>query len=592
MQKERSAGNFIGMIRPAAHSVRWVALGLLLGIAGVAISALLVFHFVPILTGERLPLRATTGVWITLHFPDDSPIAQESRAHLQRLERELSALAGTLGIPREALPPRINVFVHNNERGVRSIIAQRHGPLFPAAVDIIYGEDLRVPFIQLIGAFAVGKNRSRLLRYGIIEYILEPDRNHHLPVAALPQVFHLSLEELLQFEGRFPLTRYQLFNSPHAGAAIIGFAGLAQLAELERRVDSDLSNMAVSFIAFLSEQFGGPAQVMQLWRAGSLDTNLQAVYGHGLAEIDRMWREAVAALGPQAEGWAFARGIGLSRVGRFDEALSLLQSAYEESSAAGMPVGEIAREIGWINLLAGEWEEAKKNFLQAQAIGIDPSHELRLVEFYSDWETAEAGSVRIHRAPALSGGETPLLRERATALNADLQRMRERLAIEATGPERTIVFLGASVNEGIATNLRAGIVVVASEQEMARSLAELAVFQLWRDQTRSPILRAGLIRYLVAPQEDHLGRLHDLVYTEEWIPLHLLDFGNFPARYVEPQAAGVVAYLLENYGVEKFHTLWQITSSLGGRRSLDTAMSIIYGFTRRGLNERLRPSAF
>lgn len=593
MRKERAMGNFSGMIWSVARSVRWPALGMLFGLVAVAISAVLVFYFAPRLTGERLPLRAVSGAWITLRFPDDSPVAQESRTHLQRLERELSALAGTLGIQREALPPRVNVFLHNNELELRSIRAQRTEILFPAAVDIIYGEDARVPFIQLIGDFAVGKNRSRLLRYGIIEYIRAPEQNHHLPVAALPEELQLNLEELLLFEGRFPLTRYQLFNSPHAAARIVGLEGIAQLAELERRVDPDLMNMAVSFVAFLSERFGGPEQVIKLWRAGSLDANLWAVYGHGLAEINRMWRDAVAAVGPQDEGWALARGRGLIRVGRFDEAFSLLQFAYEEHRAGGVPVGAIAREIGWINLLAGEWEEAKRQFLQAQTTGIDPSHELRLAAFYSDWETAEAGAVRIHRAPNLSGGESASLREWAIALDADLQRMQERLAIDTTGfPERTILFLGASGEEGIATDLRAGIVAVASKQELDRSLAKLIAFHLWRDQTLSPVLRAGLIRYLVTPQEDHLGQLRDLALTEAWIPLHLLDFANFPARYVEPQAAGIVAHLLENYGMEKFHALWRITSPLGGRRSLDTAMSIIYGFTRRGLDEKLRPSVF
>jgi len=592
MRKEYSAGNFIGMIRSAARSMRWPALGMLGGFVAVAIVAVLAFYVAPRLTGEKLPLRTVSGAWITLHFPDDSPVAQESFTHLQRLEQELSALAGTLGIPRTDLPLRINVFLHSNEMELRSIRAQRRRELFPISVDIIYGEDAHVQFIQLIGDFAVGKNRSRLLRYGLIEYIRVPEQNHHLPVAALPEQLQLNLEELLLFEGRFPLTRYQLFNSPYAAAAIVGLAGIAQLAELERKVSPDLSDMTVSFVAFLSEHFGGPEQLMQLWRPGSLDANLRAVYGYGLAEIDRMWRVAVAAVGPQGEGWAFARGSGLIRVGRFDEALALLRSAYEDHRATGLPVGEIAREIGWINLLAGEWEEARQKFLQAQTAGIDAAHELRLAEFYAAWEMAEAGTVRIHRSPALSGVESAALHERAIALDAELQRMQERLGMDATGfPERTTLFLGAAGEEGITTDLRAGVVAVASNQELDRSLAELVVFHLWRDQTLSPVLRAGLIRYLIEPQEDHLAQLSDLMLTEAWIPLHLLDFANFPARYVEPQAAGIVAHLLVTYGVEKFHTLWRITSPLGGRRSLDTAMSIIYGFTRRGLDAYLRQRA-
>jgi len=567
-----------------------------IGIVAIAISSVLVFYLLPLMTGAWLPLQSVAGEWVTAHFPSDSPVAEDPRAYIADLEEELAALASAAGIARVQLPARINLFVHNDEAGLGAIIAQRNHPertlIFPAAVDIVYGEDVRVPFIQLIGDFAVGENRSRLLRHGIIEYVLHPERNHHLSVAALPEVLSLNLVELLSVEGRFPLTRYQLFNSPYSAVAIVGLEGLARLAELERRVDPDLINMTTSFVAFLSERFGGLAQVMKLWRAGSLDANLRAVYGSSLVEIDRMWREAVAALGPQDEGWALAVGRGLIRVGRLDEGLALLQSAYADHLAGGRPVGEIAGDIGWIHLLAGEWEEALRQFLKAQAVGIDLSRELRLVELYSDWETAEAGSVRIHRAPAVGAGETASLRDRAIELEADLKRMKEFLLIaEMNLPERAIVFLGPLTEAGILTDLRAGILAVASEREMDSSLAELVVFHLWRDQTLSPLLQRGLVRYLSSP-EDYRARMQSLLHTADWIPLHLLDFSNFPAHDVEPLAAGLVAHLLENHGLEKFHSLWRITSPLGGRRSLDTAMSIIYGFTRRELDSHLRSPAF
>jgi len=570
--------------------------GMLIGIVAIAISSVLAFYVVPLWTGARLPLRSVAGEWVTVHFPAGSPVAEDPLRYIADREEELAALARTVGVARAELPARINLFVHNSEAGLGAILAQRTNPrvtlVFRAAVDVIFGEDTRVPFIQLIGDFAIGENHSRLLRHGIIEYIRAQGRNHHLPVAALPPVLHLRLEEMLALDGRFPLTHYQLFNSPHAAAAIAGLDGLAQLSELQRRVDPDLMNMAVSFVAFLSERFGGPERLIKLWRAGSVAANVQAVYGHSLAELDQAWKERLAAFGPRDEGWAAARGRGLIRVGRLDEALSLLTFAHDDHSAGGALAGEIAREIGWINLLAGEWGEARRQFRQAHAVGVDTSRELRHAELFADWETAEAGSVRIHRAPGLSTDPAPL-RELAIAHDGHLQWMRDRMALDATSfPDRAIIFLGAAGEGGIATDLRAGIVAVATPQDVDRSLAELVAFHLWRDQTLSPILRAGLIRYISAPQEDHLARLRNLLRTEAWIPLWLLDFSNFPARYVEPQAASMVAYLLENYDVSKFHTLWQITSPLGGGRSIDIAMAMIYGYTRRGLDEHLRRSWF
>lgn len=570
-----------------------LAWAMLIGIVAIAISSFFLIYVVPLLMGPRLPLATISGEWITVHFPADSPVAVDPQAYIAAMEEKVEVLASTAGIARIELPARINLFVHNDEEGAGAIIARRNHPeqtlIFPASVDMVYGEDVRSAFIQLIGDFAVGKNRSRLLRHGIIGYVSRPDLDHHLAVAALPAVLSFNLEELLLIEGRFPLTGYQLFNSPYSPA---GFTGMAKLNDLDRRIDPDLMNMAVSFVAFLSEHFGGLPQVMQLWRPGSLDANLQAVYGYSLGEIDQMWREAVVALGPQEENWALVRGRALIRIGHLDEAYSLLQSAYEDHGIASRSVGDISSDIGWIHFLSGEWEEARDHFLQAQGAGIVLSRELRLVEFYSDWETAEAGVVRIHRAPTIGEGETASLCDRAAKLESDLKRMKEFLLTDDMNfPERAIVFLGTLSKPEMLTDLQAGVLVVPSEQEMYSSLAELVVFHLWRDQTLSPLLQRGLVYYLSSP-EDHRLHMKSLLHTEDWIPLHLLDFSNFPVHYVEPFAAGLVAYLLESHGLEKFHSLWRLTTPLGGRRSLDTAMSLVYGFTRRELDRLFRLSAY
>lgn len=568
-----------------------LAVGMMIGIAAVAVSAFLVFYIVPRMTGARLPLRSVPGEWITLHFPSESPVAEKPRYYVADWEEELATLANMLGVARDELPDRVNLFVHNDGAELMGIIARRKNPLMalsvPASVDIVFGDDVRPQFIQLIGDFTRGENRLRLLRHGIIEYVLRPETNHHLAVAALPEELQLGLEDLLLFDGRFPLTRYQLYNSPYSAAAIMGLEGILQLAELERIVDQDVLNMAVSLVAFLSEHFGGLAQVMRLWRPGSLDANLQTVYGYSLEQIDRMWRDEVAVRGPQDDDWPVARGRGLIRAGRLDEALSVLQAA----DTVGQLTGEIARETGRIFLLWGNWQQAEKQFLLAQQAGIDVNDQLRHVDILSDWETVEAGSVRIHRPPNYrtnyATGEPASFQDLVDELNADLMWMMERLEMdETTFPEQAIMFLGVPDEAGIATDLRAGVLAVSANQQLNYALAELVIFHLWRDQSLSPLLQRGLVRYLSSPA-DYLASMQDLLHTEDWIPLHLLDFSNFPAQMVEPLAAGLIAYLLEVHGVDKFHTLWRITSPLGGRRSLDTAMSIIYGFTRRQLDELL-----
>ena len=569
--------------------MRQTAWGMLIGLLAIGVVSLLVFSIVPQITGARLPLHSVRGAWITIHFPSDSPLNDDPHSYIVYLEEELAALAAMVGLSPAELPPRVNVFVHNDARQLLTIVARRKDPqvtlIFPAAVDLIWGEDPRAAFIQMIGDFAFGENHSRLLRHAIIEYIREPGRNHHLPVAALPEVLRLSVAELLRFEGRFPPTRYQLFNSPYAAAAIVGLTGIAQIAELGRAVDPDLLHMAVSLIAFLSEQPGGLKRVMELWRAGSLETNLQAVYGVGLVELDERWKEAVATWGAQGDGWALAHGRNLIRVGRLEEAFSLLLEAQVATDSNEAEAAAIARELGWIHLLWGEWEAARTSFLQAQQRGENVQHELQLVEVYSQWETIVVEGARVHVAP-----DSRLPYDFGERIPAELAEMRRRLASNATPfPAQPVIFVGrAPPEKGISPDLRAGLLVVASPEELRRCLAELVAFHLWRDQTRSPLLQRGLVRYLSAPDEDYLARMQNLLHTEEWIPLHLLDFSNFPARIVEPLAAGLVDYLLTNYGQESFHALWRITSTLGGERSLDTAMSIVYGFTRRELDGRLQ----
>ncbi len=579
-----------GIVCPTNYNgraMRQVAWGMLIGSLAIGIVSLLMFHVLPQVTGARLPLHSERGAWITVHFPSDSPFIDDPHGYIAYLEEELAALAAAVGLSPAELPPRINVFVHNNAGQFRTIIAQRKNPhvrlIFPAAVDLIWGEDPREAFIQLIGDFAVGENRSRLLRHAIIEYVREPGRNHHLPVAAMPEVLRLSVAELLRFEGRFPPTRYQLFNSPHAAAAVVGLAGMARIAGWEYAVDPDLLHMAVSLVAFLSEQPGGLKRVMGLWRVGSLETNLQTVYGVGLTELDEGWREAVA-LAEQANGWARARGGGLIRVGRLDEAFSLLREAQVATDANDAEAGAIARDLGWIHLLRGEWEAARTSFRQAQQKGESVQHELRLVEVYSQWKTIVVEGARVHVAP-----DSPLPYDFGERIPIELAEMRRRLASDAIPfPADLVIFVGCPPAKGMTPDLRAGLLVVASPEGLRRHLAELVAFHLWRDQTRSPLLQRGLVRYLSAPDEDHLSLLQNRLHREEWIPLYLLDFSNLPADIVEPLAAGLVDYLLTNHGQESFHTLWRITSPLGGGRSLDTAMSIVYGFTRRELDGQLQ----
>jgi len=570
----------------------------MLFIFGLGLSAFLVFYLIPQAGEMRLPLNSLPGEWFTLHYADDSPIAANPKGHASYLTRAFVELMNRVDRRRSDIPPRINIFVHNDAASLARIVAQRHSPgmqIYHSPVDLIYGEDPRGAFIQLIGDNTGGRNPSSLLRHGIILYLLNPLDDHHLAAAALPAPLRLSLSDLIQFErfGRFPPTRYELFNSPFSAAGFHGLAGIANFLRLfdgqeEVRVKYDWQILVVSFISFLVEQPGGFARVMELWRPGSFAANLKQVYGYGVDELDTRWAKMLADRGEADKGWGLARGRGLIRVGRLTEAMTLL--AEEETGAA-------AFERGRIYLLWGEWERARA-YLQAAvdagAGGADADHYLKLLNIYDGWRTARLGNLRVHFAPEMTTPDqtaaVPMIADLQTHLRSivtSVEAMKEHLDItDAIFPDEIIIFYGSPNQIGINSDHRMGVLALSTPAELSYLLAEYVTSHIWRDQSFSPLLREGLVYYLSNLEADYIQDIRKIINQPEWIPLHLLDFANFPAYMVSPLAAGLVKYLLAEYGTEKLHQLWRLTAPLGGRLSLDTAMSITYGFTRRGLEQR------
>ncbi|MCD5417265.1 hypothetical protein LR021_02695 [Candidatus Bipolaricaulota bacterium] len=557
---------------------------ILLFAAGIGAMHLFLYRVVPAVEGGELPLEATAGEWFTLRYPSDSPVAARARAHVEYLEGVMKELLVSTGAVQADLPERINVFVHTDHRAQARIIARRRSPrtapIYRNPVDIIYGEDPRGEFIQMIGDFTFGQNRCRLLRHGIIQYILDPQRDHHLAVAALPEILRLNLEELLLLAGRghFRPTVYELFSSPFSAAADVGLEGAGRIFALFAPpvgVTHDLEVMAMSFISFLVDYLGGLDQVMRLWRPGSLERNLQLVFGYELDRLNERWQEQLVGIGPQDEGWSLLAGRGLIRVGRLKEAMALLALAAREEAA------EASLEMARIHLLLGNWDEMEKKLEQAVARGVDGRYYRDLLRIYQDWSTNYVAGVRIH-SPSQVTAFTP---SEVESIVADFK---ERLGLCDTpfSADQLIIFYNAPPGLGPRTDHRMGVLQICSRAKLRYRVAEYVIAHLYRDQTRSSLLRRGLTYYLSSlPEADYVQQLSpNLILIGR--PIHLIDFDSFPDEMVYPIAAGLIGYLLEEYGPEKMQQLWAVTSSLGGRLSFDTAMSSIYGFTRRGFGKR------
>jgi len=547
----------------------------------IGIAFFMLYRVIPEVAGGQLPLEATAGEWFTLRYPADSPVAARARTYVEYLEGVMKELLASTGTAQADLPERINVFVHTDHRAKAGIIARRRSPrtapIYHSPVDIIYGEDPRGEFIQMIGDFAFGRNHCRLLRHGIIQYILDPQRDHHLAAAALPKIFQLELEDLLWLagQGHFRSTAYELFNSPFSAAADVGIEGAARIHALFAPpvgVAHDLEVMAISVISFLVDYLGGLDQVMRLWRPGSLERNLRQVFGYELDQLNVRWQEQLAAIGPQDGGWNLFAGRGLIRVGRLKDAMVLLK--FEETA-------EGALERARIHLLLGNWNEMEEELEQAIVGDVNGCYYRDLLSIYRDWYTLYVEQVRIH----VPSQRVPFTPHEVKTLVADFK---QRLGLSDIhfSADQLIIFYNVPPGVGPQTDYRMGVLQVCSHARLRYRVAEYVIAHFYRDQTLSSLLRRGLAYYLsLLPDADYVQQLFSNLNLIGR-PLHLIDFDSFPDAMVYPIAAGLVGYLLEKYGPEKLHQLWRLTAPLGGRLALDTAMSITYGFTRRGLEQR------
>ncbi|MCD5408161.1 hypothetical protein LR090_02795 [Candidatus Bipolaricaulota bacterium] len=536
-------------------------LGLALGV-GIALAVGVgLLYLLPQSLGRTLPTKRMPGDRIVLHLLPQSPLVESMEEILVGLEQTLASLAQESGLGMECLPPKLNVFVHLDHSALLELANRREAPDMPvvlAPVDLIWGEDPRGTFIQVLGDYCGGANRSRLLRHGLVLALTSPDPPH-LAAAALPAPFRLTLEELLVWEerGRFPPTRYEALNSPHTRP---GVGGVREL----RPLDPDLAALAHSFVAFLLEEWG-LRQVMQLWRPGKLANNLELVLGLDVAELGQRWAQRLTAIAQTDAPLLVAQGR--LRVGALEEALALLAPLPE-------PQAVRARARAWF--LLGDRAASARELAALE----EPGEVGYWLEATRGWQAQRVDGVVAHVAPEFPSEP----RELAVQAAQLLEEMKIRLGISVQLPPTIVLFCGPQV---VPPDLRSGRVTVPSPRELRWALAELVCYHLWKDRSWSQILVRGLVRYLAEPQQDYSALLIREAQRFGGVPLRLLDFSNYPGEMVEPLAAGLVEYLLEEFEPQLLLEVWMLTSPLGGRKSLDTALKEVYGFCRNELEEIL-----
>jgi hypothetical protein len=540
-------------------------LGLLLGL-GIALGlGVGLFYVVPRQMGRSLVVHTLQGERISLHLPPDSPLRESAPRVLEELESTLGSLVQATGTDGGRLPPVLNVFLHRDLRELVERVRVRESPesrIWADPVDLVWGEDPRGVWIQVVGDYGWGEGRSRLLRHGLVSYLVSSDPPH-LAAAALPPSVRFSLPELLVLEarGRFPRTRYEALNSPHSR---LGLGGLGEVRPLDR----DLEALSRSFVAFLIEEMGGLPRLMGLWRPGRLSVNLEQVYGLPLDELGRRWAELLEQL--EQKGDPILRAQALLRIGALESALELL---------GPVPSPQAAGIRAWVYFLLGKRAQAQEQLAEAEA----PGELAAWLEATRDWSSARTDSVVAHVAPDFRTSPELVGYEAAALLGS----MQSRLGIPLELPEITVLFCGPQI---VPPDPRAGLIAVPDPESLGRVIAEYLTVHLWKDSSWSQLLLRGLIRYLAEPDDAHTARLLHEVQRRGGIPLRLLDFGSWPEEVVEPLAAGLVGYLLEHHDPALFKKIWILTSPLGGRSSLDGALKQVYGFTRAELEEAWRSS--
>jgi len=537
-------------------------------------------------------------------------LPEHPEQYVHNYDQALADVLSALEIPLESLrakigskDKRIHVYLHASREAIQGAVLKRRrsGEMHLALLDALYDENPKTQLVELVTAFMFEKPPSRILYTGLRLYLGDPKAEYYAKASALPEISFFTLEELLNLErnqpSRFPETLYEVFNSPRAPAAL----DLEKLAKLMRggieRAEyppaETLRTEAAAFVKFLIEELGGIEPFKKLWAVHSFAEGMQAIYGLSLQELDARWQQILRERGPKEASYHYLRGKSLAEAGKFVEALGFLKTALAASEKP-----EIYAELGAIYEALGQWQEAEQAFRQAHTLGADKETmelNVKRVKSYSSWSSYHTENLLIHYPADLETnmaewaiGNEKALQNILKALNVPRQELPDKIVIFLYKDEaQTPKILGEDISLNWTDELK-GIIHMKRAKSAAYELAQMIARRMNRALTYSRVLQRGLAFYLDNSGRDYYQEAAMLLKTKAWIPLRTLDFDGYNNPAAQVEAAAMVRYLLERYGIDRFKELWARTSIIGEYMSLESGLLKIYGLSKDALEEALK----
>jgi len=577
---------------PVTLTIGGLALG---GIAIGIVVAIIVFWVQPMSTPE---LKGTVyykaGEFI-LRYQKDSPAREDHAALAELLKQDYEELLDLLDVSPDLVPTPIDIFIHDDITAMRTSILKRKGPnscsVYLTLLDLLAGEDVRECLAELILAFGWGQCGSEILRTGTKLYAVEPGRNFHAVLAALPERLLISLPELMRIEerGQFPNSVYQQFDSPYAPASI-AFSDIRSLLALDISGEVLLEDIealeAASFVQFLVETKGGIQALKQAWGKGSTAKLLRRIDLLPPEEIGAEWYTEGVRQGKDDPDFPYLTAYYLLAGGSPDaawvEAQTWLLDGLSDvelliGARCALSVGEFSAADG-IAMYLHE-QEAKDELEQYFAL-------------YQGWNVEQTTGLRILFSPEA-------MRELGVRSIAEVAgnyaRMCARLGLSPSDlPERLTLFLysdallrdrGAMLTPLSA--IQSGTVHLLVTDDIAYCLGQILPGYAWKKDTYSRLLRIGLAVALSRSEECLAAEGCQLRNEKRWFSLPRLDLDTTDRKTAEIEAGLLMNYVLATYGAEDLSRVWILTSPLDCYLSFDMALEEVCQTTRSRIEQCL-----
>ena len=570
------------------HPVLATLGGLALGLLAAALFGLLVHYGVQSwISSGTWGRTERTGEQFDLWYPDRSPAiagAADVRAELKAVAEEILARAG---IDENQLPDSFDVFLHAGDEELLESLANRKADttaLIGPSLDLLLGEDVRLPMAELLLSHGLGRCTSQLIYLGSVLAIAYPDRNFHAVVAALPDAVRPTLQDLVALEAHgLSETFYQQNTSPTANRYLFSLESVGTvLRAAEAWHTSPLETIealqAASLVQYLIEKDGSSEILHRVWGAGYTETVLERVSGRSLKELSEAWHEVAISSGQRASDYPYQQALRLAETGYCDEARDVTASWDVESLSESEAVLAVR-----VNLLSGRFDEAREvaevcrvsevcglsRWIGASVEASDLVRLLQLTGAPASPNLDRLGDV-VRRTQMLLGVASDAIPFPVTAVCHGS----EEGAIEGAWMVRT---------SGLSCPIAWCQPTDRVDETLATSVAGAAL-----GRSRSALLRMGVAGCAVSSRDALVAEAMALREEGAWVPLGSIDpvMGG-DDRVTRIEASIMACYLAEVHGSDRLAEVWRTTTAIGGATSLDTALSRAVGATRRVIEPKL-----